>query len=287
MNNHETEQHEIEALSRRALFNRAGVLAGGVLVASTLSHHTARAQNGDTKAGDTTGNNGAMGANGATNGNMAPDDAMKMKDEMEGMRPLAPGDAEMRPRAMSEAMPNTPPESAIITQVENPGKNETNDVAILNFALTLEFLEAEYYSRVVEADEARPFLRGRPKDISRILSRDENTHVAIIRDAITKLGGTPIEKPNFQFPSNAFISQVAFLSLSATLEETGVSAYLGQGANVKRKDVLDLAASIYGNEARHVSLIRYLLGDNFAPRDIEEPLSMGAVLTRVKPFIIA
>ncbi len=209
-------------------------------------------------------------------------------EKVDSMQPLAPADLQMG-RAPIGSMSGSQgiPASGIVRQVAKPGRAEANDAAILNFALTLEFLEAEFYTRVVAADEAHSFLRGRPKDLARALMRDEISHVETVSDAITKLGGTPVAKPNFQFPAEAFISEIAFLQLAAQLEETGVSAYSGQGPNVKRRDVLDFAASIYGIEARHTGLIRFYLGDNFAPRDMEIPLTMAQILDRAKPFIIA
>lgn len=250
--------HENENLSRRSLFRGLG-LATGAALGTTLIGRVAQAQ--DAPAANT--------------------------------QPLAPNDLTtgIGPRTGAAPMgtmsgPQGLPPTAQIKTTTTPGADEANDVAILNYALTLEHLEADFYTRVVEADTARPFLRGRSKDIARVLQRDEATHVEVVTDAIQRLGGTPITKPTFQFPAEAFISQVAFLQLSAQLEETGVSAYLGQGANVRRKDVLNFAASIYGNEARHTGMIRYLLGDVFAPRDMELPLPMGTILDRVRPFIV-
>ena len=159
------------------------------------------------------------------------------------------------------------------------------DTDVLNFALTLEFLEADFYNRVVDADTKQPYLRGRIADLARTLQRDETTHVGAVSDLIVHQGGTPVAKPNFNFPDDAFISEIGFLMLAAKLEATGVSAYLGQAPNLTSKHVLKAAASIYGNEARHVGLINYYLGETFAPSILENPLDKDIVLDHIKPYM--
>ncbi|MBW3636919.1 MAG: ferritin-like domain-containing protein [Armatimonadetes bacterium] len=162
----------------------------------------------------------------------------------------------------------------------------TNDVAILNSALLLEHLEAEFYARVVAADQARSFLQGRQKVAAVTLARDEAAHVINVTEMITKLGGAPIEKPQFQFPANVFLSPIAFLQVSVELEENGVGAYLGAAPMVANKDVLNFAASIYGIEARHTGWIRFLLGDQIAPRPLEQPRTIEEAVANAAPFIV-
>lgn len=162
----------------------------------------------------------------------------------------------------------------------------TNDVAILNSALLLEYLESEFYARIVAADQARPYLKGRVKYAAQVLARDEATHAQTVAEMIRKLGGAPIEKPQFQFPSNVFVSMIGFLQLSVELEENGVGAYLGAAPMVKNKDVLNFAASIYGNETRHTAWVRFLLGDILAPRDLERPLTIEEATANAAPYIV-
>lgn len=176
------------------------------------------------------------------------------------------------------------PLGGVVKESTKPNRANESDAAILNFALALEYLEADFYNRVVQADTTRSFLKDRVKDLARTLQRDENTHVQAVSDTIRRLGGTPIAKPEFVFPQSGFVSPIGFLVLSSQLEETGVMAYLGQGARVKREDVLNFAASIYGNEARHSGLIRYHLGDSIAPTDNETPMTMEQILAKVRPF---
>lgn len=162
-----------------------------------------------------------------------------------------------------------------------------NDLSILNAALLLEYLESEFYARIVAADLARPYLQGRTKVAALTLARDEAAHVQNVTNMIVKLGGMPIAKPQFQFPANVYLSPIAFLQLSVELEENGVGAYLGAAPMVKNKDVLNFAASIYGIEARHTGWVRFLSGNSIAPRAIEQPRTIAEATANAAPFIVA
>lgn len=272
MNEHTNSNHQDETINeRRAAFKQTGVLLGAALLGGLAGKRQVSAQQGgNTQGGAMQGGTmqGAMA--GAVMGNM------NMMDERTRMRLM--NITNMTPRDERGI-----PRNGVIKQAANAGPREQNDVAILNYALALEHLEAEFYTRAVQADNNRAYLRGRVKDLARILQRDETTHVAAVSDAIRALGGTPINKPAFVFPENAFISPIGFLQLSSEFEETGVSAYLGQGQNVRRQDTLNFAASIYGNETRHAALIKHYLGDS-NPHTMEMPLTMSQVIEKVRPF---
>ncbi len=165
--------------------------------------------------------------------------------------------------------------------------NLASDVDILNFALILEHLEAEFYVRAVDAHLRRPYLKRQVPELAARLRDDERAHVVAISQRIQELGGTPVAKPVFQFPAEAFISEVAFLDLSGTLEQNGVSAYLGAAPRVKGRGVLRFAASIYGIEARHTAMIRYVSGRTGAPASLETPASATEIATRSAPFIVS
>jgi rubrerythrin len=164
--------------------------------------------------------------------------------------------------------------------------NLASDVDIFNFALILEHLESEFYTRALEAHAARPYLKGRVPFIAQKLASDENAHVVAVTQRIQSLGGTPVAKPEFQFPAEAFISEVAFLDFSGVLEQNGVHAYLGAAPKVRRRDNLRFAASIYGIEARHTALIRFYVGRVFAPSEKETPLPAEEIARRSMPFIL-
>lgn len=164
--------------------------------------------------------------------------------------------------------------------------NLASDLDIFNFALILEYLEAEFYARVVAANTSRPYLPARVGEIAQKLAIDEAAHVVAITNRITKLGGTPVSKPTFQFPENVFISPLGFLELAATFEVTGVGAYSGAAPKVRAADNLRFAASIYGIETRHTAIIRMLDGRVFSPDTLEKPLSTAEVARRVSPFVL-
>ncbi len=150
------------------------------------------------------------------------------------------------------------------------------DVDIVNFALTLEYLEEAFY-------------RGAPKNLSASVAPlvkrfgdDESAHAEALADAVKQLGGTPAPRPRFVFPAG---NEKAFLKLAQTLEDTGVSAYNGAAPAIQSKEVLAAAGSIAQIEARHAAAIRIHNGAPPAPDAFDKPLGKAAVLKAVKPFI--
>jgi len=132
-----------------------------------------------------------------------------------------------------------------------------SDVAILKYALTLEYLEAAFYKEAVDAGK----LRGDVGAFARKVARDEATHVTALRKA---LGAQAQASPKFDFHGTTR-SRAAFLKTSYALENTGVAAYLGQAANIKTPSILLTAASIVTVEARHSGAVGELLGRNISP----------------------
>jgi len=125
-----------------------------------------------------------------------------------------------------------------------------SDIAILNFALTLEYLEAEFYA---QANRNKIF--GSSKELfrfSQVVANHENTHVLFLRRT---LGAKAVAKPKFDFKDT--VTDVAkFAATAQALEDTGVHAYLGQVPNIKTKAVLLGAGRILPVEARHAAWIR-------------------------------
>lgn len=155
------------------------------------------------------------------------------------------------------------------------------DLEILNYALTLEHLEAEFYRRGVEAS----VLADRQLEIIRAIGSHESDHVSQLTSTIRSAGGQPVEKPTFTFPENTFTEGGAFLKTATTFEELGVNAYHGQVTRIQSPDVLAAAAGIAGIESRHAAVLAFLLGTQPFPAPIEASKDMGAVLEAAKPFI--
>ena len=148
------------------------------------------------------------------------------------------------------------------------------DTAILNFALTLEYLESEFYVDAV----SKGALSGETLTFARTVRDHELAHVAALQDA---LGSAAVAKPTFNF-MNTTSDASTFRATAVVLEDTGVSAYNGQGPNL-RKATLVVAASIVSVEARHAAWIRRIVGkpdyDNTAANR-PAPAVLDTALTR-------
>jgi rubrerythrin len=134
---------------------------------------------------------------------------------------------------------------------------------VLNFALTLEYLEAEFYTLGLEAKNLIP--GGRDRAIFEQIEKHEIQHVEFLIAAIEAYGGTPIEKPEFDFTVGGafdpFNDYPTFLALAQAFEDTGVRAYKGQAANLmEEEELLTAALQIHSVEARHASEVRRLRG---------------------------
>ncbi len=157
------------------------------------------------------------------------------------------------------------------------------DLDILNFALTLEFLEGAFYTQAVKQVNG---LSGDAREIATTLRDNELEHVDALTATINDLGGTPVKAPGVDF-GDAFASQDSFLELAQTFEDLGVGAYNGAGPMIESVEVLAAAGSIVQVEARHAGVIRLLRGERIAPGAFDKGLEMQEVLDAAKPFIKA
>jgi rubrerythrin len=147
------------------------------------------------------------------------------------------------------------------------------DRKIFNFALLLEYLQAAFYTQAVE--HAR--LRGDVRDFAEIVSEHERAHVAYLRKA---LGDHARPRPTFDF-GNATKNERAFVKTAILLENTGVSAYNGQAANLT-KPALAAAAEIVSVEGRHAAWISDIAGESPAPRAADPGESSADVVRKLE-----
>ena len=154
------------------------------------------------------------------------------------------------------------------------------DIGILNYALTLEYLEAEFYQKGLAAN----ILGDDAKYVTPVAAH-EAAHVAALTATITKLGGTPATKPTFVFPPTTFSDKPTFLKTAVTFEETGVKAYHGQVTLIKDGAILGAAASIAGVESRHAAVLNYLAQTPPVPNAIEQKATADETLAAIKPFL--
>ena len=160
----------------------------------------------------------------------------------------------------------------------------TSDIDVLNFALTLEYLESTFY----EQGNARNLLSGQAKAYLATIQKDEETHVKLVMQTILKLGGTPVAKPKVNL-DGVFASKDKYLTTSFTFENVGVGAYLGAAGYLKNPAILQAAASIFGIEARHAAIVANLLNKpaehGVYMGNFETPKTKAEVLAAAGPFL--
>jgi rubrerythrin len=157
-----------------------------------------------------------------------------------------------------------------------PAKFGPGDAGILNFALTLEYLESAFYTEALHAQIAHtPQL----KQFVQTVVTDETAHVHLLKSA---LGSKAVARPKFDFQG---VPQdlKTFLATAYVLENTGVRAYHGQFSNFTAQAYLITATELATVEARHAGAIALYLGQAIAPQGpLDKPLSAAAVLAKVK-----
>ncbi len=160
----------------------------------------------------------------------------------------------------------------------SPTKTDTGDLAIVNYALTLEYLESQFYRKVI----ASGLFTGKTLSVLKDFGTDEDEHVSALRQTAMSLGA-PAPEPKGRFPIHS-AAQVA--ALAGTVENLGAAAYLGQAGRIQSKEILAAALSIHSIEARHAATLNTLLKKDPTPQGaFATPMSMQQVLAAVKPFI--
>ncbi len=190
--------------------------------------------------------------------------------------------------ASTPSTESAPPASSGTTGATGGG----GDVDIVNYALTLEFLEAEFYK---EAAASGMIKDKKTLELAKTFGQTEQTHVEALRAAVKDLGGTPVEKPKTAFGPVIEGGPEMILMTAATVENLGAAAYLGQAANIESKDILAAALAIHTVEARHAAALNELVGRGFKGGSALEgsipdgafakPMTMEQVLEQVQPFL--
>jgi hypothetical protein len=155
------------------------------------------------------------------------------------------------------------------------------DVGILNYALTLEYLETAFYADVVRSG----LFKGSDLATIRKFGSEEAEHVAALTGFVRKLGGKPAPKPKTEFPLK---SAKSVLGLAGTVENLGAAAYLDQAPRIESAEVLAAALSIHSVEGRHAAALNTLLGESITPDGaFAVPAGAPEVLKSVEPFIVS
>ena len=158
------------------------------------------------------------------------------------------------------------------------GASDPSDLRIVNYALTLEYLESQFYADVVKSG----LFHGKTLSVLKSFGAEEQQHVTALHKVASGLG-TPAAEPMGKFPLHG-AGQVA--TLAGQVENVGAAAYLGQAGNIHSKEILAAALAIHTIEARHAATLNTLLNLSPTPQGaFAKPMSMAQVLAVVKPFI--
>ena len=163
------------------------------------------------------------------------------------------------------------------------GADFADDVEVLNYALTLEHLEATFYREGLETFGADDFDGGVFDNLAAIRDH-EAAHVVLLTDTVAQLGGTPVTELIYDFGYGD--DPVAFLGVAQALENTGVQAYDGAGQFLTDPGLVTAAGGIVAVEARHAAYLNDLNDDVPFPASFEMPLTPEEVLDIATPFIV-
>jgi hypothetical protein len=153
------------------------------------------------------------------------------------------------------------------------------DLGIVNYALTLEYLEAAFYADVAKSG----LFKGDDLALIKGIGAAEQQHVDALTATAKQLGGPVAKAPKAEFPLD---DAKSVLELAATVENLGAAAYLGQAAAIESPDILAAALSIHSVEGRHAAVLNVLTGQEPTPDGaFAQPADMQTVLDSVQPFL--
>ncbi|WP_435360647.1 ferritin-like domain-containing protein [Haloarchaeobius sp. DFWS5] len=178
---------------------------------------------------------------------------------------------------------------------DRKASNDTNDIDVLNYALTLEHLENAFYrdglenfsdDELMNADALSDFdeeLRMKVPGHLQMAGEHENAHVDALTKTVSDLGGTPVEEAEYDF---GYSNASEFLGVAKALENTGVAAYKGAAPTVESDAVFNAAIGIHSVEARHASFLNELNVSSPFPMAVDEPKTMAEVTEIAGQFIV-
>jgi rubrerythrin len=156
------------------------------------------------------------------------------------------------------------------------------DLEIVQYALTLEHLETDFYNAVIDAG----VITDKAVAETAMLIRDnEQEHVDALTRTVEELGGMPA-KPRTNFDSVLEGGPDMVLETAATVENLGAAAYLGQAGRIQSEEILAAALAIHSVEGRHAAALNSVVGKTIVPDGaFAKPASMEEVLPKVEPFL--
>jgi hypothetical protein len=164
-----------------------------------------------------------------------------------------------------------------------PASFGKGDIGILNYALTLEYLEAAFYNEATANQKKKTFIKDKQAQVFlKLVTADENAHVAFLKKA---LGSKAVAAPKVDFGGTT-ADEASFIKTAVALENTGVGAYSGQALNIASPAYAAAALSIWSIEARHASVAGLLLKAtpaSLSPNGaFDKPKTAAQVLKAVK-----
>lgn len=174
-----------------------------------------------------------------------------------------------------------------------PGPSKQGDLKIMNYALTLEYLEATFYAIV----DRKGLFSGQDASLISSFGRQEADHATALRAMIRRMGGKPVPKPRFT-PAFAALTKdrATALRAAAMVENVGAAAYLGAAPMILDNQLLIAALTIHSVEARHAAALNKVAGSGYEGHGgsfvgmlpdgaFAQPATMPQVLKIVKPYI--
>lgn len=188
-------------------------------------------------------------------------------------------------RLAAQSMDATP--EADMSMGDDMGMMMASPVDVLNYALTLEHLEAAFYrdglaAIGVEGITGLGFQASVFESLGAIAAH-EAEHVTVLTDVIGQLGGDAVTEGAYDF---GYSDAAGFLEVAMALEDTGVAAYQGAAQYlIDEDDLLTAALTIHGVEARHAAYLALLNGAIPFPEAVNPTLTPDEVLAIATPFM--